>query len=125
MTPVDDWVVKAEGDYRMAVALNLRHKQPLPDGICFHCQQCADKYLKAYLVSKGMTPPRIHDLPDLLSLCRVYDATFAALAPDARLLNQYAVDVCYPGVTATIVEAADALKTLRRLRRVLRRKLEL
>jgi hypothetical protein len=36
-----EWVAKAEADYDGAVALNRRRKNPLPDLVCFHCQQCA------------------------------------------------------------------------------------
>lgn len=56
---IDDWVQKAEADYQGAVALNRRRKVPLPDLVCYHCQQCGEKYLKAFLVSKGFNPPRI------------------------------------------------------------------
>jgi len=62
MTLVDEWVEKAEADYQAAVALNRRLKTPLPDAVCYHCQQCAEKYLKAYLIARGIVPSRTHDL---------------------------------------------------------------
>jgi HEPN domain-containing protein len=40
-----EWVRKAEADYVMASALS-RLVPPVHDGVCFHCQQCAEKYLK-------------------------------------------------------------------------------
>jgi HEPN domain-containing protein len=45
-----EWVNKAEADYQSAVALHRRRKAPLPDIVCYHCQQCVEKYLKAYLI---------------------------------------------------------------------------
>jgi len=122
---LDEWVEKAEADYKTATVLNRRRKEPLPDSVCFHCQQCVEKYLKAYLVAQGVTPPRIHDLEDLLSLCTVHDATLAALLSLAQALNPYAVLIRYPGMSATVADAKDAVKTMRRLRTVLRRKLGL
>jgi len=46
------WVERAEEDYALA-RLSLRQKKPLAYGACFHAQQCAEKYLKAILVSRG------------------------------------------------------------------------
>ena len=70
-----EWVNKAEADYQSAVALHRRRKAPLPDIVCYLCQQCVEKYLKAYLIAQGSMPPRIHDLEELLNLCALYDAT--------------------------------------------------
>ena len=58
MSLLDEWVDKAEADYKSAVALHRRRKEPLPDVVCYHCQQCVEKYLKAYLIAQGSTPPR-------------------------------------------------------------------
>ena len=53
MTVLDEWADKAEADYKAAVALNRRRKEPLPDIVCYHCQQSAEKYLKALLEELG------------------------------------------------------------------------
>jgi HEPN domain-containing protein len=50
-----EWVEKAEGDYKSAVALQRRRTEPLLDTVCYHCQQCVEKYLKAYLMAQGST----------------------------------------------------------------------
>jgi len=47
---VTEWVKKAEDNYLSAIALSRRRKSPVPDVICNQCQQCAEKYLKAWLV---------------------------------------------------------------------------
>ena len=47
-----EWVRKAEADYRAAELLD-RGSDPLHDQACFHCQQCAEKYLKALLEEAG------------------------------------------------------------------------
>jgi HEPN domain-containing protein len=38
------------------------------DHACFHCQQSAEKYLKARLEEAGIMSPRTHDLKNLLPL---------------------------------------------------------
>lgn len=44
------WVRKAESDLKVARD-ELATLEPATDAVCFHCQQCAEKYLKAYLIS--------------------------------------------------------------------------
>lgn len=44
-----EWVVKAEGDFAVLERESRARKDPSYDGICFHAQQCAEKYLKARL----------------------------------------------------------------------------
>lgn len=123
MANVADWVDKAEDDWKAAIDLGRRRRDPLPDPVCFHCQQCAEKYLKAFLVSQGVSPPRVHGLPELLDLCVQYDSSLATQVSLVDTLNSYAVSVRYPGAGATRAEAKDAVATMRRLRRVMRKKL--
>jgi len=42
-----EWVAKAEGDFAMMERECQATENPNYDGICFHAQQCAEKYLKA------------------------------------------------------------------------------
>ena len=43
-------------------------KEIFPDIICFHSQQSAEKYLKAYLVFLDQDFPKTHALEDLVLL---------------------------------------------------------
>jgi HEPN domain-containing protein len=122
---LDEWIEKAEADYKSAVALQRRRKELLPDIVCYHCQQCVEKYLKAYLIAQGSTPPRIHDWEDLLNLCALYNATLTTRLPLVHVLNPYGVLIRYPGMTATVAEAQAAVHAMRRLRTSLRRTLGL
>lgn len=47
---LEEWIRKAEQDFEYARMGIRRRKSPLYDGVCFHAQQCAEKYLKAFLV---------------------------------------------------------------------------
>ena len=40
---------------------------------CYHSQQCAEKVLKGYLISKEIEPPWTHNLIELCQKCIEYD----------------------------------------------------
>jgi HEPN domain-containing protein len=46
---VAEWISKAEGDFLTAGRELRARKSPNYDAVCFHAQQCAEKYLKAVL----------------------------------------------------------------------------
>jgi HEPN domain-containing protein len=65
---VRQWVEKAEHDLIAAEhTLTLEENCPL-DTICFHTQQCAEKYIKAFLVQESIGFPKTHDLRALMQL---------------------------------------------------------
>src|SRR5271156_4269630 len=90
------WVHKAEADWE--VAHKLAGEKPLPrDIVCFHCQQAAEKYLKALLQESGLKVPKTHELADIVDLLLSIDTSLARLRRKADWLTQYAVDYRYPG----------------------------
>jgi HEPN domain-containing protein len=100
-------------------------KPPLHDLICFHCQQSAEKYLKALLQEWGIVPPRIHDLVKLLSLLLARDAKLGTLGRRLASLSNYAVDYRYPGDNATGKQALAALRHAETVRKEIRSRLGL
>ncbi len=100
-------------------------KTPYPDGVGFHCQQGAEKYLKANLQNMGLPVPRTHDLKELLNLLLPHDATLASLLSLLTSLNRYAVEYRYPGRSATIRQARAALRRMEVVRQELRTRLGL
>ncbi len=97
------WVSKAENDL-LNIANNLNDPKIPWDTICFHAQQAAEKMLKSFLVSRGLVPPRTHDLVTLLNQCAALEAAFSTLEQDCRLLFRYAVESRYP---QSVFEPAD------------------
>ena len=61
-----EWIDKAERDYETMERESRVSKNPNPDAVCFHAQQCVEKYLKARLCEAGERVPKIHDLNALL-----------------------------------------------------------
>lgn len=100
-------------------------KRELRDLVCFHCQQAAEKYLKALLQELGLGIPRTHDLVSLLNLLLPHDTTLRLLRRGMRFLTQFAVDYRYPGENATKRQAEAALRWGERTRRELRSRLGL
>ena len=118
------WVRKAEEDYNAATSLAAQAKPPR-DAACFHCQQAAEKHLKALLQELGLAVPKTHDLTDLLDLLLPHDATLAPLRRGLKSLKRYAVEYRYPGPRARTREMQSALRTAARVRAALRARLGL
>ena len=72
--------------------------------VCYHCQQFIEKYLKAFLVSKGQEPPHIHDLAKLASLCKIEYPDFGQIKQKCIILTEYGVQSHYPGNMQIIEE---------------------
>lgn len=122
---VAEWVEKADGDYRTAEREVRVRQAPSFDAVCFHAQQCAEKYLKAFLVQQRIPFRPIHDLEVLLQLAIPASADLETIRDGCLLLNDYAVDIRYPGEAATREEAQTAVEAMRIVRVALRSKLEL
>src|SRR5262245_44935438 len=93
------WVLKAEEDRQAARVLAAQRKPPR-DIVGFHCQQSAEKYLKALLQELGLAVPKTHNLNDLLNLLVPHDATLSPLRRGLKSLIRYAVEYRYPGIRA-------------------------
>lgn len=100
-------------------------KAPNYDAVCFHGQQCAEKYLKAHLQERGQRFPAAHDLIELLELCLPCDETFELQRDLLKDLTKYAVEFRYPGELATRDDARAALKAMKVVRAFMRQKLGL
>ncbi|MBI4362787.1 MAG: HEPN domain-containing protein [Euryarchaeota archaeon] len=114
------WVHKAEEDWRVTRKLDPGTE---PDAICFHAQQCAEKYLKALLVRHRRSFPKTHDLRLLPRLALPLVPGLEPLGPDLDTLNPYSTGPRYPGPGAEPDEAREAIQTARRVRASLRRAL--
>jgi len=64
--------------------------------ICFHCQQSAEKYLKAFLVKNNEKIPKTHDLTILYLKCINIDTTLKGIKRQCANLTNYSVNIRYP-----------------------------
>jgi len=116
------WIEKAENDLRNAAhTLTLEEDCPF-DTVCFHAQQCAEKYLKALLLSAGVEVPRTHDLRALMLLTPAHLPLWLDLER-VLVLNRYSVEARYPGAWDPISrdEAEQAVHIAREVREAIRR----
>jgi HEPN domain-containing protein len=89
------WIGKAENDLKTAKD-ELNTQKPATDTICFHAQQCAEKYLKAFLIYHEIEFEKTHVLEDLISLATQIDNSFIELIKFGKKLTPYAVEIRYP-----------------------------
>ncbi len=111
-TSVNLWCLKAENDLKNAQH-EIEHKDPALDTVCFHAQQAAEKYLKAYLVYHNCEIPKTHVLIRLIRSCIDIDDTFQDLVQkEIDMLTDYAVEIRYAEefYIPPIEEAYDAIK---------------
>jgi len=90
------WLAKAEDDLRVARLL-IAEENRLNAAGAYHCQQAAEKALKAWLAARNIVFPKTHDLETLLHLCRPREAGFGAYVEQARALPPLATEFRYPG----------------------------
>ena len=87
---VQQWLAFGDEDLRMAQHGFSLSGPPPYRLIAYHAQQCAEKYLKAYLVFHGIDFPYTHNLSRLLELC-VGQAGWGEELREAEELTPYAI----------------------------------
>ena len=84
-----EWIAKAENDLKNAAhTLKLGTDGPT-DTVCFHAQQCVEKYLKAFLVTLEVAFPKRHDIETLVGLMPKH-AKVSLTVEQQRRLTDYA-----------------------------------
>ena len=119
-----EWVVKAEEVY-ITVKLLYQNAVSSNNILCFHAQQCIEKYLKAWLQEKNIPIPRTHKLEDLLDLIIPYIPEWNSWKSDLSTLSNHAVDFRYPGKSATVENVEIAISNCDIVRHAIRQSLNL
>lgn len=105
---VKEWVKKADEDFGYA-SLSLDEEFEYFPQICWHFQQAAEKYLKAYIVAFDLDFKKIHDLLALLKICAVKELSFNSLSEDCKYLQKFYIEARYPVVWETKWTMQDAV----------------
>lgn len=90
------WLAKAQSDLDTARILINGSEQHLDTG-CFHCQQTAEKALKAWLTACEVIFPKTHSLEALLAICIRLSPEFRSFQRHAEELSPLATEFRYPG----------------------------
>jgi HEPN domain-containing protein len=116
-----EWIEKAEGD-RSTARRELRvRKAPNFDAVCFHSQQCAEKYLKAVLQDRAAPIPRTHNLEALAKPLLGGLPELVSLIGSLRTLGAYAVETRYPGRSTDRAMAKEAFGHCEAIRAAVRK----
>ena len=114
-----EWIEKADADLEVArrMAAESANRLRIREIVGFHCQQAAEKYLKALLTRCQIEFPKTHDIKTLLQLAGdpVADSLGAA-----KWLTPFGVEIRYPGETAEMLPGDEdkALELASQVRQV-------
>src|ERR1017187_5386212 len=105
-----EWIEKADADLEVArrMAAEAADDPRIREIVAFHCQQAAEKYLKALLTRRQIEFPKTHDIKALLQLAG--DAVADSLG-GAKWLTPFGVEIRYPGDTAEMLPG-DEVKAI-------------
>ena len=118
---VNEWLRLAQQDINLAEELAPKMKQ-YEESICFHCQQSAEKYLTALVISAGTRPLRSHDLTGLFGQAEAAGFDLSGLLEDCKYLTPFAMDLRYP--TLAEIDGERALSAARRIAAAINEKLK-
>jgi len=109
------WIEKAEED-RLVVQQLVDADSSARGAIGFHCQQAAEKFLKAYLIFHGIDPERTHNLEFLVKRCSDIDKDFVKIY--LMNLTDYGVEARYPGdfLEPSIIEIRELIQIVDTIR---------
>lgn len=90
------WIASAERDRQTVQILLSAPRQPY-EIVAYHCQQCAEKYLKAVFVQLDRKPPFIHDLLQLSRGIERHCPEIVRVSVDCERLTPFGTVTRYPG----------------------------
>jgi len=124
-TVAREWTTKADNDLKNALHTLKLGKECPTDTVCFHAQQCVEKYLKALLVALEIQFPRTHDV-EVLVLLVPKSIRINLTVEQQRRLTEYASMTRYPGSyeIISLSEARQAVKLAQRIQQRIRKLLE-
>lgn len=113
---VKEWLKYSKNDADAAMQL-YKNMYPAPlEIICYHCQQSAEKRLKAVLIAKGIVFDKKHDLAYLIGLMDSGNNISNDLYTCCDSLSQHSVNTRYPGgIQITESDVKKAFKDLKKI----------
>ena len=111
-----EWINKAEGDF-IVVNREYGAKNPVYDAVCFHAQQCVEKYMKAILQENIIEFGKVHDLDLLLEKCKHFVPLLEEHKVELIELSSFAVEIRYPGAED---EAVNCISIMERVRKIIK-----
>lgn len=126
LNAVNAWLKKAENDLRTAEYVMTMDDPPY-DTVCFHAQQCAEKYIKGFLTFYEIDFPKTHSIEDLVLLCKDIAPFLESEIGDVEVLSIYAVETRYPSeiyYEIPVEKANEAIEFAKKVKSVVLKYLE-
>ena len=114
-----EWIKKAEEDYRVATR-EFKAKPIACYAVCFHSQQCIEKYMKAVLQENKTFFAKIHDLEILLKTCKKFIPVLEKYREELIWLTTFSVEVRYPGFNVEKEDAKKSVVFMKNTRKILK-----
>jgi len=117
---VEDWLQRAERDYKTALLLGSDEDSDFFDNACFHCQQAVEKFLKSLIIYYGGRFKKIHALKPLCESARNLGVPVGEVLSeeDIRMLDGFYTGCRYPGDASPRYEdAAEAIGIVEKVKR--------
>ena len=115
---VQAWLIRARNDLGLA-EFTFQERSDLLDTAAYHCQQAAEKSVKAILVSQNLQVPKTHDIRRLIQQAIAAVSGFGVFLNDADLLTPLATEFRYPSddeaPMPTLLQVQDAIAAARRI----------
>ncbi len=101
------WLEKAAADLGAAEQLGEQGGR-FREIVAFHCQQAAEKYLKALLVRHQIEFPKTHDIAKLLDRVATLDTGLADSLRHADVLTPFGVETRYPSDAPEVLYGGES-----------------
>jgi len=113
---VKEWLTLADDDLRLA-GLTMKDTEPVYWAAAFHCQQAAERSLKAFLAYNEFHVEKTHDIEFLVKLCMKFLPEMEQFIETGAALSEYAAETRYPAARFEItkIKAEKAVETARRI----------
>ncbi len=119
---VSNWIKKADRDLEVSKR-ELKLADPLTDIICFHAQQAAEKYMKAYLIWLDIEFQKTHDIEDLVIIVSKKDPSILKLKDSGAGLSAFAVEARYPEFEEpSLADTKNAVKVAEKFKKFIKEK---
>lgn len=120
---VNSWIKKADRDLEVAKR-ELKLTDPLTDIICFHAQQAAEKYMKAFLIWLDIEFQKTHDVEDLVVVASKKDPSILELKDSGAELSAFAVEARYPEFDEpSLIDTKNAVGIAKKFKKFIKKKI--
>jgi HEPN domain-containing protein len=98
------WLLQAQSDLNLARGAR-QIEDVLPEHLAFHAQQCAEKAIKAVLLSRNMQFLPTHNIQALIDLCEKGGLAIPEILEESVELTPYAVEGRYLELAEPVSES--------------------